>query len=313
MNNDNQELMIRAAWMYYSDNMTHEQIAQKLHLSRVKVTRMLQKAREEGIVEISITYPLPLNHRLSQELEANFNLNEAVIIPTGQTYDMTLKETGRAAADYLNHVIEPGCRVGFGWSTTVSHMGAHLSAPTKRIDFSVVDLMGSMLGRSNPYSVSGKIAETYGATLYPLTVPIVVRNKEAYDAIMNDLNVQHSFELVRSCDLGFAGVGNMGITSTLVQSNYLTPEEMDNIHKDGAVGDILMRYYDIDGNPVPTVMDDFVIGLTWAELKRLPRVVVVAVGQHKIEPVVGILRSGICDVLITDAETAEGVLAYSAP
>jgi len=308
----NEDLMIRAAWLYYHHNMTHDQIARRLRTSRVKITRILQKARDTGLVEIRITRPLPINLQLSEQLEAQFTLKETIIVPNRSTFDDTLEEVGRATAEYLMQLVFPGCRLGFAWSSTLSKMGGYLRPPATRIPCTVSDLAGSMLGQDNPYSVSSKVADALDAPIQPLLVPAVVKSPAARDAILNELSVRAALDLARRSDIAFLGLGDAGPESTMVRTGYLTPEEMADIRARGAVGDLLIRYFDLQGRHIPNPMDECIIGLNWDDLRRIPHVVVVAAGAKKVEPILGILRSGLCHCLVTDTNTAQAVLNAAA-
>lgn len=306
-----EDLMIRAAWMYYDDDMTHQQIADKLRLSRVKVTRLLKKARETGIVEIKVSRPLPLQYQISRELESTFNLKEAVVVNTSADIDVTLNEIGRTSVEYLAELVRAHCTIGFGWSSTVSRMSKYLSLLDPLPDCRVVDLVGSVLGQVNPYSVSSKVADAMQAPLHPLPVPIVVKNDAARAAIINDPNVRAAMSLAKSSDVAFVGIGESGPQTTLLTSGYLDADELETLQAKGVVGDILMRFYDIEGNQVSTSLDDYVIGLDWKDMHRLPYLVVVAGGMHKVDALLGILRSGICRSVVTDVDTAIQVLEQS--
>ncbi|WP_374712507.1 sigma factor-like helix-turn-helix DNA-binding protein [Symbiobacterium terraclitae] len=92
------DLKVLVAWMYYDEGLTHEKIARRLSLSRVAVTRLLQRARREGIVQIQITRPLPVQFQLERELEAAFGLKRAIVVPTYPEHGATLDALGRAGA-----------------------------------------------------------------------------------------------------------------------------------------------------------------------------------------------------------------------
>jgi len=306
-----EDLMIRAAWMYYDEDMTHQQIAEKLRLSRVKVTRLLKKAREMGIVEIKVTRPLPLQYELSHQLEGLFNLHDALVVNTANDPETTLNEIGRASVEYLAQVITPQAILGFGWSSTVSRMAKYLSLLNPMPECRVVDLVGSVLGQNNPYSVSSKVADALAAPLIALPVPVVVKNQQAREAILNEPNIRNALTIARQSDIAFVGIGEAGPTTTLHTSGYLDETELRDLQQQGIVGDTLMRFYNIDGCGVKTSLDDCVIGLDWGDMSRLPHVVVVASGVKKVEALVGILRSSISNSLITDMETATQVLEFT--
>ncbi len=309
INLSHEDLMVRAAWMYYHDNMTHQEIADKLHLSRVKVTRLLQKARRAGIVEIRITRPLPLDFEVSQQLEDRFRLRDVVVVKGMPSLAATHDEIGRTAVEYLGQIIQPGDILGFGWSSTVGHMSAYMNRLRVSVPCQVVDLLGSMLGQVNPYSVSSKVAAALGVPLAALSVPVIVRNRVAYEAILQDPNIAGTLALARRSTVAVVGVGDVGPQNALVVGGYVTPAELDNLRSRGVVGDVLMRFYNIAGEPIYHEADDYIVGLTWDELKALPHVIALAAGPTKPAPLLGLLRSGICHTLITDLNTARGILA----
>lgn len=302
-------LMLRAVWMYYNENLTHAEIARKLHTSRVKITRLLQKARDEGLVEIRILKPLPVIYDLARRIEAVFGVDEVVVAPSGPSPDDSLNAVGEAAARYLMQVVPGNSTIGFGWSTTVSRMLPFLHPVTLSDGCTVVELAGSMLGQANPYSVSNRVAEIFHAPLHPLPVPVIIQNAVARQAILSESAIQSALELARTSTLSFVGLGDASPKGTMVSLGYLTPEEMADVRARGAVGEILMRYFGKDGRPIETLLDEQVIGLGWDDICRIPTLVVVAAGPRKVEPICGILRSGLCNCLITDSDTAEMVLA----
>jgi len=303
------DLMLRAVWMYYNENLTHAEIAHKLRTSRVKITRLLQKAREEGLVEIRILKPLPAIYDLARRIETAFGVDEVVVAQGGPTPDDTLNAVGEAAAHYLMQVVPGNCVIGFGWSTTVSRMLPYLHPVQLSDGCTVVELAGSMLGQANPYSVSNRVAEIFRAPLHPLPVPVIIQNAAARRAILSEPAIQAALDLARTSTLAFVGLGDASPNGTMVSLGYLTPDEMADVRARGAVGEILMRYFDLDGRPIGTLLDDQVIGLGWDDICQIPRLVVVASGPRKGEPICGILRSGLCNCLITDSDTAELVLA----
>ena len=294
------DLMVRAAWMYYQDDLTHAEIARKLYLSRVKVTRLLKRAREQGIVEIRVVPPMPPDMALSREIEATFGV-QAVVVPNPEAM-------ARAAADLLVSLLEPGLHIGFGWSSTVSQLADHLPAAIYIPDCVVADLVGNMLGKANPYSISGRVAEALGAKLMPLAVPALVSAAPVRNALLGEDHVQTTLAAGRASTLAFVGVGEVGATSTLVQTGFLTPEDITTLEARGAVGDMLLHCFDIDGTPVTSGVADRILGVGWDDLQRIPNVVLMAHGPHKIKALLGALRSKAPDTLITDMITAANLL-----
>lgn len=300
------DMMVRAAWMYYNDNLTHAEIARKLQLTRVKVTRMLARARELGIVEIRVTQPMPHDLVLSRQLEEFFGLESAIVVSS-------VDAMAQAAADILTYELKPNLHIGFGWSSTVSRIAHYITPPKKDCTCTVVDLVGSMLGKSNPYSVSGRVADALHAKLMPLPVPVMVSSAEAREAMLSEPSIAATMEAAQKVDLAFVGVGEVGMTSTLMDVQALTAAEMSTLEQQGAVGDILMHCFDIDGNIIDHPTQQRIIGVSWDELRTVANVVLMANGQRKVDALLGALRSGVINTLITDMTTAKAILDKHAP
>ncbi len=302
------EILIRAAWMYYDEGLTHEQIAKKLRLSRVSVTRLLKRARSEGIVEIRLTRPAPLHYKLERQLQKALNLKDVIVASTRPTLTETLDEVGRAGVMHLMSSIRSGYRIGVGWSTTVSYIAPHIH-PVRRPPQCVVnELIGTMAGHTNPYSISAPLAQALSAPLESLPVPAVVQSATARAALMAEDRVRIALEHARECNLAVVGLGEVGLECTLVRLGYLTTEQVAELQKQGAVGDALMQFYDQEGNPMPSPLQDHLIALPLVDLRRIPYVMALAGGPKKISPIIGAARGGLIHCLVTDVETAQAVL-----
>ena len=308
-NKDQQELMIVAAWLYYDEKLTQGQIAEKLSLSRVGVTRLLQKARQEGIVEFRLTKSLPLQYSLSWQLQKRHGLKQVVIANTYECEDETFDAVGTAAARYLGEVTSPECRLGIvGWSKTLSYMVPHLKPLNDARPAVVNELVGSFVGKANTYNVSIRVAEALRVPIDILPVPAMVRNEAARDAILSEPAISRALRHARRCDVVFVGLGHVGPDWTMVARGHLTPEEADYVRGKGAIGDIVGRYYDKYGRHVVTHLDGRMISIEWEDVLNIPHVVAVASGPHKVKSILAALRGSLCHCLITDIETAQQVL-----
>ena len=76
------ELVLKAAWYYYIENMTQQAIASKLEISRMKVIRLLDIARETGVIQFRISQDLGKHLPVEQALREKWNLKNTLIIPT---------------------------------------------------------------------------------------------------------------------------------------------------------------------------------------------------------------------------------------
>lgn len=305
------DLMVLASWMYYEERLTQEEIAEQLGISRVGVTRMLQRARQEGVVRITITRPLPAEYELQVRLKKQFDLKSVTVVASSSTRRDVLEALGKAGAELVRRLIFPNCRLGMAWSSTVSFMAPYLEKPNPPIPLTVNELAGTFLTPSTPYGISWRMAEKLGAALESLPVPVLVQNSEAYAAILKEDRIRLGLQHAAQVDLAVVGLGNIAPDCTLVRAGYMTVDQVAALHEQGIVGDILMRFYDEQGNWVPTPGDERIIALQWEQICRIPHIVAIVAGPEKIVPLRGALRGRFIHSLITDVDTARGVLEMS--
>lgn len=302
------DLMVVVTWLYYHEDLTHDQIASRLGIPRIKVTRLLQKARREGVVEFRITRHLPQEFELQQQLCKAANLREAVIVQSRRTLEETLEAVGKAAAEHLDRHLRNGLRIGMGWSTTVSRMAPYIRKPKKRYSLTVCELAGTMVGETNPYTISWLAAQRLSARLETLSVPVLVASDETRQALLQEPRLRQSLEEVKHCDIAYVGLGNIAADTTLVRIGLLSAADIHNLEKKGVVGEILMRYYDCLGQHVVSPWESRIISLDWETIRKIPQVVVIAAGVHKVQAIAAALRGGLCHTLVTDTDTARTVL-----
>lgn len=313
MSEPEEAIMLQAVWMYYDESLTQQEIADKLQVSRVSITRLLKQARERGIVQFQITKNLPEPLKLSRELQKSFGLKRVIIAESQLTREQTLHSIGKAGAKHLDDIIEPGIRIGFGWSGAIGYMGRYIAPRRAKVSFFVNDLAGHMLGRDNPYSIGLKVAEAYSCNFEPLSVPMIMQDDEAKKTIIKEPHIERAFRNAERCDVAFVGVGAASSLNTSVSAGYISEHEMTEIRNQGAIGEILIRFYNREGNPVSTLVDDRAMTLNWKCIKKIPYIVVLAVGSEKVEAIAGSIRARICHCLITDTLTAKELLSFNEP
>ena len=164
------DLRVRAAWLYYVEDMTQEQIARYMNISRAKVIRLLAAARETGIVRIRIDGRASAQVALERQLVATFGLGEAIVVPAPADEGEVATVVGHAAGTYLRDQVCDGMSLGVGWGATL-HMSLKAlgGQPAQRL--SVVSLLGGMTHSRavNPSAVARRMADAFGADCYQLT------------------------------------------------------------------------------------------------------------------------------------------------
>jgi DNA-binding transcriptional regulator LsrR (DeoR family) len=304
-----EDLLVAVAHFYYIEGFTQEEVARRLNLSRIAVTRMLKRAREKDIVQVSIKQPLPALYQLGLDLEKRFHLQMVRVVPARATPGETLDALGRGGAELLNGLIRPGCRIGAAWSETVSAILPYIRRLPERFPCIVNELAGTYLAPDVSYSVSWPLAKALGAPLESIPVPVLVKSEEAKNVMLQEEMIRKSLSNATRVDAAFVGLGNISENSSLARTGYIQDPHIEELRQKGAVGDILMRYYDAAGRHIRMSFDPRIISLTWEHIRKLPLIVAMAFGSHKIEAIRGALRGRIIHGLVTDKGTAEALLA----
>jgi deoxyribonucleoside regulator len=308
---NNTALLTKIAWLYYVQGLTHGEIAQKLGFSRPTVTRHLAKAKELGIVEIKIAKPYRTCFDVGESLKNRFGLTEVIVVPSGNELAETKKGVGKACSDYLEETLVNGDILGIAWGTTIYEVGKYLQLK-KPLDLTVVQLMGGLntSEKINPEEIVKLIASQLNATGIWLNTPAIVGSAAIKKALLSDIGVKSVLTKAKGCSKCLLGLGDVGDESSLVMSNALTPADMAQMRTLGAVGNILSWFYDQNGTPIDSYISQRIIAVTLADIKQIPIRIGVTAGTAKTPAVLGAIRGGYINVLITDEETALDVLRF---
>ena len=308
-NDDEARLLYKIARAYYEDDATQERIAKRFGLSRPKVSRLLQQARDAGVVRISVERPEGGCPDLERELENRFELDEVVLAPRDRT--PFLDRLGAAAAVYFARMVQPGYVVGLSWGTSLRAFASELP----RLDVpkvTVVQLLGglgSLESGVNGAELTRRVAERCGGRPRIIQAPGVVATRAVKAALLSDPEVEQALELGQRADVAVVGIGIPRDTSALFgPDGLLTRKELDAVIGKRAVADICLRYFDAEGRAVATDLDERVLGIELPALLAIPRRVAVAGGPEKVQAIRGALKGRLVNVLVSDEDTARALL-----
>jgi DNA-binding transcriptional regulator LsrR (DeoR family) len=298
--------------LYYLEEMTQTEIAQRLGFSTAKVNRLLLQAREQGFVTITIKTPFQQLFELEERLKAVFSLQEAMVIPAlAETGTSPLIALGTIAAEFLLEHLRDGDVLGIGGGAAVNAILQAL-APTRPYQVEVVPLLGAVQGdmKHDGNYLATHMAERLGAKAYQLHAPAFVDTREQCEALRSMGPVKEILDIARRANIALVGVGTVDPeVSRFVQFTSLSAQEMRHMaEKCGGVGDINAFIYNIEGQPCAPEYAERVVGLTLAELKNIPYRIGVAATAAKALPLYGALRGGYLQALITDETAARGIL-----
>jgi DNA-binding transcriptional regulator LsrR (DeoR family) len=301
---------VRAAWLYYVEGLTQEQIAETLGLNRIKIIRMLAAARTEGLIKIRIDGRAAQQVALERGLMARFGLAEAVVVPQARDPDSTAALVGYAAGIWLSDRLRDGVSVAVGWGQTL-HLALRGMQPRPIQGMSVVSLLGGLThSRSiNPSSVARRVADMFGADCFQLTAPVFVTHSDTRDALWREPTLRELLDRARAADIALISVGDLQASSTLFREGLLPRDSLASLRKARAVGDLLCHFIDAEGGLVDHPVNRRVMAVSPADLTGIGLVAIAAGGADKEQAIRAALRASAAKVLITDVGAAEALLA----
>jgi DNA-binding transcriptional regulator LsrR (DeoR family) len=313
---DNEEtvadIKVRAAWMYYIEGLTQEQIAQELETSRIKVNRLLSSARSEGIVRIRIDAKSAAQVSLERQLCAAYGLKTVIVVPTPSDVTNLPSVIGFAAGVWLSDMMQDGVSLAVGWGSTLN-MAMRGITPRKLEGASVISLLGGMTHSRavNPSAVARRMADVFGADCYQLTAPVFVSGQHVRDALRQEPTLQDLIHRARSAHVAMFSVGDLSPASTLFHEGLLPETELESLRKAGAVGDVLCHFIDAEGRRVDHPVNQRTMAVELSDLRTIRDVAIASGGAHKALAIRAAILATQARVLITDQDAAKALLEFS--
>jgi len=309
---DELRLMVRVARMYYERDISQSAIAKQLGLSQSTVSRLIQRARQEGVVRTSISVPQGVYTELEERLIEKYALRDAIVVDSirGDDEKVITRELGAAASYYVESVIKPNAVIGLSsWSSTLLALVDALHPVPRKADIRVLQILG---GVGNPSAethanrLTSRFADLVGGTAVYLPAPGIVGSEAARQVLFDDVYVRQALEMFDQVSLALVGIGTVQPSGLLAASgNIFSDEELRLLRSNNAVGDILLRFFDNDGNALKTFLDNRVVSMSLEQLRKVDRAIGVAGGRRKFDAIRGALRGRWINILVTDHFSAE--------
>ena len=305
------EFLYQVARLYYEEELTQEQIARQIGLSRQKVQRLLDSAKKEGIVQIQVISPVSSHREIEKQLEKHFKLTKAIVVSSSiKTESIIRKNIGRAAAAYLEDTLRDNDILGIGWGRTV-YETLNYFKPTGKLFITVVPLIGGigqMAADFQVNEVARKFAEKAGGIFIPLHAPALVDNEKIVKTLFSDKNVEKVAKLWEKVNIAIVGIGGPLSNSSYVPVSYYSDADIAFLKKERQVGDILSHFLREDGKLCSPLLSKKIVGISPEQLKKNERVIAVAGAVRKKEAILATLKRRYIDVLVTDENVAEEIL-----
>lgn len=299
--------LIQASRLYYELGETQSRVAELLGVTRPQVSRLLKRARAEGIVEIRIVDQASAESPAGDELRRRFGLAAVHLAPTlVGPEEISRRMVGRLAADVLRAAIRDGAVVGVGEGASISAVADAIAAdePLHETGATVIPLCGGYWFGGPAREPFRRVADGVGGVPLGLMAPGLVDDPATKIALYAHAGVRRIVDLWARLEVAAFGIGG-----PVWSAAALGTEVAADLDQSGAVGEILVSPFDLDGRLVCATLRDRTIGFDVRELDNVPIRICVAGGPAKVRPILGALRGGFATMLVTDQPTAEAVVA----
>lgn len=304
-----QGALVQVAHLYYDENLSQQEIADRLNVSRSLIAHYLQQARAAGIVRIQVLDPANTCTDLAASLRRATGVKQVTVIPNPHgSNTLTLRAVAGAAAEFITDRLKDGDMFGLAWGRTTTVVVDLLKPPhARRIE--VLPLMGES-GHSGLHSQMNRLvmlaAENLRAKAHFLSLPMVVSSSDLRNALVKEVGIRDVIGRWDRVNIGCMGIGVVPPVPGMVV--YIGEEHLPRLLEAGAVGDMCGVYYDRQGRILKSGVENRMIAASVSQLKAIDCLVAVACGEDKAPAVLGALRTGLISALFIDQAMAEQIL-----
>jgi DNA-binding transcriptional regulator LsrR (DeoR family) len=300
--------MHAAATLYYLDNATQAEVADRLGTSRATVSRLLSEARRLGIVRIDVVDPATVDNRLGPQTAAALGLKAVYVAPSahhavvGATLapqlSVALEDARMESGDVL--LVSSGRTIWEAAKAALPQLPGVLVTPT-------------VGGQDEPEpwyqtnEITRHVAEKVGGRPLFLHAP-ALPGPELHERLVEDAQIREVLGLWDEAKCAILGVGAPPVARGSMPG--FVPRQADWLAD--AVGDICTRFYDSSGTPLPFPGSERLLATSLEALHRIPFTIALAVGAEKVSSLLAGARAGWFNTLVTDAPTAAALLTAAA-
>lgn len=303
------KLMVECCVLYFEEECNQSEIADRLKISRPTVSKLLKEAKERGIVHVIIENPLTDEYRrLERILEKKLNLQKVVIVDDRTDKEFSCREVAKAAARYLDTILRKGDIIGLSVGRIIDYIPEYAERDLM-MQADIVPLFGGRGEYRNFPNLNQsiqKFAKAYNAVANTLDAPAYVRKqtqREYYFEKGKDI-----IDRVRKTDIALVELDSPLKEDSILQAGeYFTPQEQAHMNRMGAVGDICLQCYDIDGCERSFGFNKYIFGLKLKTFEKILQVIGLSCNIQDAEAIVGASRAGFIKTLFLTYSTAIAV------
>lgn len=310
---DDIRTIFKCCSLYYEDDMSQQEICEYLGISRPSVSRMLKMGREQGVVKIEINNPYNITYgKLERALEKKFGLKEVIVVESSPIETGTERIStgiGEETLNFLSKRLEDGEYVGVSMGMTLQNVIRAKRSIEEPIRCTFVPIIGgvgeSRLDIHSNY-IAAEFAKLFGGECVQFFSPAVFSDAKVLEGFLKEKSMKKIFNIYRKVETVIMGIGIPDRAgSTLMATGYVDTNLLDSFVANGAVGDISLQFFDAAGSTERFKdFNDRVAGMPIEQLKKVRKRIGIAGGAQKAQAVLGAIRGGFLNILITDVDCA---------
>ena len=301
----------RAGWLYHVAGNTQDEIARKLGVSRQSVQRLVALAVRAGLIKVRLDHPIARCMELSHRIKDRFELHNCEVVPSDPADPSAIIGLAQAGAAELERYLklpEPQT-IAMGTGRALRACADELP-PMNCQQHSIVSLIGNIMddGAASAYDVVVRVADRVKAKYYPMPLPVFCPSAENKTLLLEQPHIKPIFEKGSKADATFVGIGNLGTASPLFLDGFVSEKEVESLFTMGGVGEMLSWVFNRQGEIIDCELNRRVSSMKLVKNPANP-VVAIAAGAIKVDAIMGAMRSGLINKLITNEYTAELILS----
>ena len=305
---NNVDVCIEVARLFYESQLSQTQIAEQLRLSRPTVASILKRARELGVVQITVRDPRTGAASLEQALAAAYPGTQILITP-GRfiSEEMARQMVASRAATFLRSILIDGMTVGLGWGTTIRQLVETLDYQ-QDVRVSVLPMLGGS-GQIAPQYQANELVRRFADAFHGqpmfLHVPVLVDSTQLRDSLLSESSVQAVWQKFAALDVAITGVGTISTSAIDVLGvDHAWAELFPELMRGQIAGQLCLRCFDLEGRDAEHSLDGRIMAITLPEFRQARYRLGLAAGRAKVRALQAALRGQILNVLIIDEDTA---------
>lgn len=304
------ELVARICWYHFHDGQTQQQVADRVGLSRATINKVINDARRQGLVRISIDSPVAPCADLEARLRDKFHLRDVVVVPSPADEENVRHIVGIATGEYISKKLGRDEILALGWGGTI-YSAAQSLAPRRNSGNTVVSLSGG-LPRStviNPYDNAASFAKILDAQCYYMTAPMFADDETTQKALMRSAAIRTVIDKAKNADIALLTTIDLTSKTWIIKHGAITRDTLTSLVAAGSVGGVCDQYVDAEGRVVDHEINRRAVAVPLAIIRKIPHLVLCAGGSFKVPIIRAALAANLAHSLITDEKAATSLLA----